>query len=60
LAEGCPDRFDIAFLRYVWNFPVKHRPRIVAGIAQFGGHLRVIRLSSDRDAEIFVAALVEP
>jgi adenylate kinase family enzyme len=60
LAEGCPDRFDIAFLRYVWSFPVKHRPRIVAGIAQFGGHLRVIRLSSDRDAEIFVAALVEP
>jgi adenylate kinase family enzyme len=24
LAEGCPDRFDIAFLRYVWTFPVSN------------------------------------
>ena len=35
LAEGCPDRFDIAFLRYVWSFPRKQRPRIEAGIGQF-------------------------
>lgn len=57
LAEGCPDRFDIAFLRYVWNFPAKQRPRIVASIAQFGAHLRVIRLRSDQDVENFVATL---
>jgi adenylate kinase family enzyme len=57
LAEDCPDRFDIAFLRYVWNFPVKHQPRIIAGIAQIGGHLRVIRLTCDRDAENFLTTL---
>jgi adenylate kinase family enzyme len=57
LAEGCPDRFDVAFLRYVWSFPVKQRPRIVAGIAQFGGHLRVIRVDCDRDAENFVTTV---
>ena len=57
LAEGCPDRFDIAFLRYVWNFPVKHRPRIIAGIAQIGAHLRVIRLTCDRDVENFLTTL---
>lgn len=57
LAEGCPDRFDIAFLRYVWNFPVKQRPRIVADIAQFGGHLRAIRLGSDRDVDNFVTTV---
>ena len=60
LAEGCPDRFDIAFLRYVWGFPVKQRPRIAAGIAQFGGHLRVIRLGCDRDAENFLATAGAP
>jgi adenylate kinase family enzyme len=54
LAEGCPDRFDIAFLRYVWSFPVKQRPRIVASIAQFGGHLRVIRLACDRKIDNFL------
>jgi adenylate kinase family enzyme len=57
LAEGCPDRFDIAFLRYIWGFPVKQRPRIIAGIAEFGGHLRVIRLGSNRDTENFFTAI---
>jgi adenylate kinase family enzyme len=56
LPEGCPERFDLAFLRHVWNFPRQHRPRIVAGIEQFGSHLRVIRLICDSDAEHFLAA----
>jgi hypothetical protein len=53
---GCPARFDLAFQRYVWNFPRQHRARIVAGIEQFGSHLRVIRLICDSDAEHFPAA----
>ena len=59
-AEGCPDRFDIAFLRYVWNFPLKHRPRVVAGIAQFGGHLQVVQLGCDRDVENFLTNIGAP
>jgi adenylate kinase family enzyme len=57
LAEGCPDRFDIAFVRYVWSFPAKQRPRIVAEIARLGGHLRVIRLDGDREAENFLTSV---
>ena len=57
LAEGCPDRFDVVFLRYVWNFPIKQRPRIAAGIAEFGRHLRVTRLAGDRDAYNFLTSV---
>jgi adenylate kinase family enzyme len=57
LAEGCPDRFDIAFLRYVWNFQVEQRPRIIGGIKQFGSHLRVIRLACDREVENFLTTV---
>jgi hypothetical protein len=57
VAEGCPDRFDIAFLRYVWRFPVKQRPRIIACIAQFGGHLRVFQLGCDREVENFLTTV---
>jgi len=60
LPERCPERFDLPFLRYVWNFPKQHRPRIVKGIEQFGGHLRVIRLGGDRDADRFLAAIGAP
>ncbi len=57
LAPGCPDRFDIAFLRYVWTFPAKQRPRIIDGIVQFGRHLRVTRLACDREVEKFLTTI---
>ena len=27
MAEGCPERFDLEFLRWVWNFNKKHQER---------------------------------
>ena len=27
MAEGCPERFDLEFLQWVWNFNKKHRER---------------------------------
>jgi adenylate kinase family enzyme len=57
LPEGCPEQFDIGFLRYVWDFPRKHRPRIASGIERFGAHLRVARLASDHDAERYLATV---
>jgi len=56
LPEGCPEYFDLAFLRYVWDFPRKHRPAIITGIEQFGRHLHVARLACDREVENFLAA----
>lgn len=29
MGEGCPERFDFAFLRYVWEFQKKQRPKLV-------------------------------
>lgn len=57
LPEGCLDRFDLAFTRYVWDFQKKHRPTIVDGIKRFGAHLRVFRLISDRDGDELLATI---
>jgi adenylate kinase family enzyme len=57
LPPGCSEKFDLEFLRYVWDFPRAQRPRIPAGIDQFGGHLRVTRFGCDHDAENFLSAL---
>jgi adenylate kinase family enzyme len=57
LPESCPERFDIPFLRYVWEFPEKHRPRIENGIERFGGHLLIARLCSDHEASGFLATV---
>jgi adenylate kinase family enzyme len=56
LPPGCPEKIDVAFLRYIWDFPVKHRPRIPEGIQLYGRHLRVVHLHSDRAGDDLIAA----
>jgi adenylate kinase family enzyme len=57
LPKDCPERFDLEFLRYVWNFPRQYRPRVIAGIERFGGHLRVTHLCGDSEVEQFLAGV---
>jgi adenylate kinase family enzyme len=54
LPDGCPEKFDLKFLRFIWNFPVNSRPRIVDGLRRFGAHLRVVHLTTDRDVAAFL------
>jgi adenylate kinase family enzyme len=56
MTDGCPERFDAAFLRIIWEFPVKSRPRIVAALECFGSHLRVVQLTEDPAVAAFVQA----
>jgi adenylate kinase family enzyme len=56
LPAGCAETFDAEVLRFAWDFPVKHRPQIPAAIERFGRHLRVFRLSNDRDVVEFSRA----
>lgn len=51
LPEGCPPRFDVAFLRHVWNFKTASRPRVVAALESHGAHIRLHRLMRDADGE---------
>ena len=57
MAEGCPERLDFAFLRYIWSFPAAHRPKIVAAIEAFCAHAQVFRLGNDRDADRLLAGI---
>jgi adenylate kinase family enzyme len=51
LPEGCPERFNVEFLRYIWNFNAVHRPRLLAACEKFGSHAKLHTLRSDEDAE---------
>ena len=57
LPARCPERLDLPFLRYVWNFQKKHRPRIVSAVERFGKHLRVVQFNGDRDADRFLSTV---
>ncbi|HUD51995.1 topology modulation protein [Parvibaculum sp.] len=58
LVPGCPEKFDLEFARYIWNFKKKNNPVIHANIATHGAHARLARLRSDREIATFLAEAV--
>lgn len=57
MAEGCAERIDLEFLRYIWTFNAKQRPRVVAALARFGGHVTPVVFRRDGEAARFLSAL---
>jgi adenylate kinase family enzyme len=43
-ARGCPERFDLEFVLFVWRFPTATRPRIEEAISRSAGSFRVLRI----------------
>jgi len=35
VAPGCPERFDWTFLKWVWNYPTRSRPKTLALLGTF-------------------------
>jgi len=56
-AEGCPECFDLKFLRWVWRYPIDSRPRLDKAIEQFRQGLDVIELGSTSAAQSFLGQL---
>lgn len=57
MAEGCPERFDWAFLKWVWGFHAKYDPLAIAAIQHHLLDERTIKLTSDAAAARFLKAL---
>lgn len=56
MANGCPERFDWEFLRYVWNFNRDMRPRVETGLAGFPGE--IVRLKTPRETDAFLKGML--
>jgi adenylate kinase family enzyme len=54
LAPGCPEKLDLEFLRYIWDFNAKTRPQIVTMLAEHGRHLEPVVFRRDRDVARFL------
>ena len=53
-AAGCPERFDLEFYKWIWNFRKESRPKLVGAIARYGGKSDVLRFKSRREARRFL------
>ncbi len=56
MGAGCPERLDMEFLQWVWNFNKKNRARNYAYLADTK-HAKVIVLKNRREVRAFLASL---
>ncbi len=57
LAQGCPEKFDLDFYRYIWGFNGVERSSIQRGLMQYGSHLEPVIFRRDGDIGAFLASL---
>jgi len=57
MAEGCPERFDLTFLLWIWNYKKRTRPKIASMLKESSHNKKVIWLRSDAEAESFLAGI---
>lgn len=57
MGEGCPEKFDLEFLKWVWSFPKEVKPLIEARIERAGQGKNIIRFKSRKDVEKFFEIL---
>ncbi|MCM2397682.1 AAA family ATPase [Rhizobium sp. S95] len=57
MADGCPERVTLEFLRYVWNFEQHSAPQVDAQLAAFSWEIPVLTLRSHADAARLLAGL---
>jgi adenylate kinase family enzyme len=56
-ADGCQERLDRDFLRWVWTFPTEGRPQLLEAISSHAPTAQVVRLRNAGEIEEFVASL---
>lgn len=56
MAEGCPEGLMLEFLRWVWDYPRKTRPGVLAKLDAVAREKRIVILRSRREVGQFLAA----
>lgn len=57
MADGCAERWDWAFMEWIWNFRTDSRPKIIERIAQAKAESKVVRLESHDEVEQFAKTM---
>ena len=57
LPEGCPEKMDMTFLRWIWDYPRNSRPRDVAAMQQAGPDVQVVTITRRAQARTILNAV---
>jgi adenylate kinase family enzyme len=59
MADGCPEQFDWEFLKWIWDFENRSKPKIEKILKQYENEKTIIRLKSRRAVENFLLTVSE-
>ena len=59
MAEGCREKLDLAFYRFIWTYGRRVKPRLEAALATHGAQAKLVRLRSDREVARFLRSLAQ-
>ncbi|MEW9676322.1 DNA topology modulation protein [Lentibacillus sp. L22] len=54
MGEGCEERFDFGFLKWIWNYPKAKRPEVLKKLEQFSTEKQIIILRSPKQIQKFL------
>lgn len=54
MVEGNDERLDVNFLKWIWNYPNKIKPKVMDKLSQLPKEKEVIILNNPKEAENFV------
>jgi adenylate kinase family enzyme len=58
-AQGCPEHFDITFLRWLWEFPNNGPTTLSEALKQYDVRLDVVQLRTPAAARKYLSALAD-
>lgn len=57
MAPGCPEQFDLGFLRWIWDYRAKRRAGDVDFLSRLRPDQRLVTFTTRRQADAFLARL---
>ncbi len=57
LNEGCPEKIDWAFLRWIWNYPTRTRSRTIGKLQELEPHQQVIIIKNSKQLHAYIEQL---
>ena len=58
IGEGCLDKIDFAFLKWVWNYPKRSRPKIIEKLNKLEKLKKIYVLKSSFEVKKFIEDIV--
>jgi adenylate kinase family enzyme len=57
MADECREKFNLEFLRWVWSYPQRTRPKVIERLKEISDSKNIIFLRSQAEMEKFLASL---